>query len=375
MSKASQEFIEKNKIPKLGFGCMRLPVDSDGQIDIEMFKQMVDEYIAAGFNYFDTAYMYHGGKSEGAVKEAVVKRYPRESFTLVDKLPIWSCETKEDVERVFNEQLEKCGVEYFDIYLLHALNGELNDKHERLGSYEFCERMKKEGKIKNFGFSFHGTTQDMHNIMQRHHEQFDVVQLQINYFDWLRDYKDQYEIVASYNKPIVCMEPVRGGILARLPEKIADILTQANPNASHASWAVRWVGSMPEIITVLSGMSNMEQVHDNIKTCKDFNSLTKAEFEITNKVAQELHSIPQVACTACNYCDICPEGIPIAEIFGIYNKFLADRGMLGFGMAYRKIEKSKNASACTSCGACVEICPQNLNIPERMKEIATLMDA
>jgi len=373
MSKAAQDFIKKHNIPRLGFGCMRLPtLGSDDKIDIEEVKKMVDVYMKAGHNYFDTAYGYHGGKSENCVKEAVVKRYPRESFTLVDKLPIWSCETAGDVERVFGEQLERCGTTYFDIYLLHALNNDLNDKHEKFGSYEFCQKMKDEGKIKSFGFSFHGTTDDLRKIMEKHHEQIDVVQLQLNYFDWLGSYKEQFEIVKSYDKPVVCMEPVRGGMLAKLPDYIYDIFKKSEPDASAASWAVRWVADIPEVITVLSGMSNMEQLLDNINTLKDFTALSDEQYAVIDKAAGALLDIPSVPCTYCNYCSDCPIGIPIAKIFEIYNKFLGDRSMFSFKTAYKEIDADKNASACISCGVCA-VCPQTIDIPERMKEIAVLM--
>lgn len=370
-----QEFIKKHNISKLGFGAMRLPtLGADDKIDIEETKKMVDAYMQAGHNYFDTAYGYHGGTSEIAMKEAVVKRYPRDSFILVDKLPIWACETSEDVKRIFNEQLEKCGVDYFDIYLLHALNHDNNAKNENLGSYEFAKKMKEEGKIRLFGFSFHGTTEDLRNIMERHHEEIDIVQLQINYFDWHRGYREQFEIVKEYGKPVVCMEPVRGGILARLPENIGAMLTQASPDASHASWAVRWVADIPEVVNVLSGMSNMQQVHDNINIIAQDKRLTKDELALTEKVAQAMLAIPQVECTYCKYCITCPEGIPIFDIFEMYNKFLENRSAYQFKMAYSKVEKANNASACTSCGVCVEVCPQNINIPERMREITILMD-
>ena len=376
MSTKYQEFAKKHNISKLGFGCMRLPtLGTDNEIDIKAVKEMVDAYIQAGHNYFDTAYGYHGGKSEDAVKQAVVQRYPRDSFILVDKLPIWSAETAADVPRIFNEQLERCGVEYFDIYLLHALNGDNNKKHEDFGSYEFCKKMKDEGKIRLFGFSFHGTTEDMRNIMEKHHEQIDIVQLMVNYFDWHRgDYRAQYEIVQSYGKPVVCMEPVRGGILARLPEGIGAMLTAANPNASHASWAVRWVADLPEVVNVLSGMSNMQQVRDNIAVIARDERLTPDELALTEKVARALCDLPMVDCTDCKYCTNCPLDIPIYDIFGTYNKFLENRSHYQFRQAYSPIEKSRNASACIACGVCVEVCPQNINIPERLKEIATLMD-
>ena len=376
MSKTIQEFAKKHNIAKLGFGCMRLPtLDADDKIDIEATKAMVDAYMQAGHNYFDTAYGYHGGMSESAMKEALVTRYPRDSFMLVTKMPIWAADKPEDVERIFNEQLERCGVEYFDIYLLHALNADNNDKHERFGSYEFFKKMREEGKIKLFGFSFHGTTEDMRNIMEKHHEKFDIVQLMLNYFDWHRgDYREQFEIVKAYDKPVVCMEPVRGGILARLPEDIGAMLTEANPNVSHASWAVRWVADLPEVVNVLSGMSNMEQMQDNINIIAQNKRLTPEELALTEKVARAMIDIPRVDCTYCKYCDKCPENIPIFDIFGHYNKFLETRSQYGFRLAYNPIEKSRNASACTSCGVCVEICPQKIEIPKKMKEIALLMD-
>jgi len=369
-----QDFIKKNNISPLGFGFMRLPT-KDNEIDLDAVKEMVDAYISAGHNYFDTAYMYHGGKSEIALKHAVVERYPRESVIIVDKLPIWSIESPPDVERIFNEQMERCGVEYFDIYLHHALNGELAAKAEAMGAFEFCAKMKAEGKIKQFGFSFHGSTDDIKNILEKHHEQIDIVQLQLNYFDWLKEYRDQFEVVASYNKPVVCMEPVRGGLLARLPEKIAAMLTEADPNVSQASWAVRWVGSVPDVVNVLSGMSNMAQMRDNLATFADFKLLSPQESVLTDKVAKTLADMPQIACTACNYCTNCPIGIPIADIIGHYNKYLETRSSYGFGMEYRKIDKDKNAAACTGCGACLDMCPQSIDIPGVMREIAILMDA
>ena len=370
-----QDFIKKHGIPKLGFGCMRFPtLGSDDKVDVEETKKLVDKYIEAGFNYFDTAYIYHGGTSEVVLKQILVERYPRDSFILVDKLPMWRCDTPADVERIFNEQLERCGVEYFDIYLLHALNHDFNAKAEKFGAYDFCNKMKQEGKIKLFGFSFHGTTQDLHNIMAKHHEEFDIVQLQLNYFDWLGQYREQFEIIKSYNKPVVCMEPVRGGILARLPEKIGQILTQANPNVSHASWAVRWVGSVPEVVNVLSGMSNMEQVLDNIAHTKNFVPLSPEELAVTDKVAAALAQMPQVPCTACNYCVNCPESIPIVDVFKLYNKFLQDRDTYNFTLAYKEIEAGKTAAACTACGFCAEQCPQNIDIPDKMKEISSLMN-
>ena len=371
-----QEFVKKHNIPALGFGCMRLPtLGAEDKINIEDTKVMVDTYMEAGFNYFDTAYMYHGGNSEYAVKEAVVSRYKREDFILVDKMPIWKVESKEDVKKIFEDQLEKCGVEYFDIYLLHAINGEQNTKHEEMGSYDFFKKMKEEGKIKIFGFSYHGSTEDLEIIMEKHHKEFDIVQLQLNYFDWAKGWaKDQFEIIKSYEKPVITMEPVRGGMLARLPEDIGSSLKDLNTNVSQASWAIRWLMDIPEVITILSGMSDLQQIKDNIQTVKALGSLTEDERRTVDEVAKKLVEMPQVACTSCNYCTNCPVEIPIAEVFTMYNKFLENRSMSTLAGSYSEIEANKNASACISCQICVEVCPQNINIPEKMKEIALLIE-
>ena len=372
MSILTEAYINEH-VPKLGFGMMRLPTKGpDAEIDFEHVNKMVDYYMDHGMNYFDTAWFYHGGKSENALKETVVKRYPRESFVIADKMPIWEVETPEDVERIFNIQLERCGVDYFDYYLLHSLNENNNKKCEDMGAYEFCLKMKEAGKIKSFGFSFHGTTADIKHILANHPE-LEFAQLQVNYYDWEFDFKEQYEIARSYNKPIIIMEPVRGGFLAKMPQDIEAILKAVNPHMSIASWALRWVTSLDGVITSLSGMSNLEQVMDNMSYMKDFKPLSEEEHEAINKVVKALLEAPTIPCTDCKYCAPCPVEIPIFDIFGIYNEEFVNNKKLGeFKKKYNEIDKDKNAAACIACGLCEPLCPQAIPIIQKLKDMAAL---
>ena len=372
MSFLTEEYIREN-IPKLGFGLMRLPTyDTDEDVNIDQTIEMVDYYVDNGMNYFDTAWFYHGGNSEEVFKEAVVKRYSRESFTIADKFPIWEVDKPEDVERIFNIQLERCGVEYFDYYLLHALNGENNRKCEEFGVYEFCLKMKEEGKIKSFGFSFHGTTEDIKHILATHPE-FEYVQLQLNYYDWEFDYKEQYEVARSYGLPIIVMEPVRGGFLAKMPKDIEDIFKAVNPDMSIASWAIRWAASLDGVMITLSGMSNMEQMIDNVSYMKDFKHLISKEIEAIAKAAKLLVGAPTIPCTDCKYCAPCPVDIPIFDIFGIYNEeFVNNKNLSEFKKKYKEIDKDKNAAACIECGMCEPLCPQNIPIIKKLADIDAL---
>jgi len=373
MSLLTKEYITNN-VPKLGFGLMRLPMLED-VIDIEQVKNMVDHYMESGMNYFDTAWFYHAGKSELALKEAVVDRYPRESYTIADKMPIWEVNEPADVERIFNTQLERCGVEYFDFYLLHALDGDKNKKCEDMGAYEFCMRMKEEGKIKSFGFSFHGSTDDIKHILANHSE-IEFVQLQINYYDWEFDYKTQYEVVRSYDLPIVVMEPVRGGFLAKMPKEIEDSFTEFRPDWSIASWALRWVTSLDGVMISLSGMSSMEQLVDNVSYMKDFTPLTDEENEVVAKAVKTLIEAPIIPCTDCKYCIDCPMEIPIFDVFKVYNEeFINKKNLGGFKKAYNDgFEESHNAAACIACCMCEPVCPQNISIIDKLADIAALVE-
>ena len=373
MSILTEEYIKEN-VPKLGFGMMRLPMDGE-EIDMKQVNEMVDYYMKNGMNYFDTAWFYHGGKSELVLKEAVVKRYPRESFTVADKMPIWEVNEPADVEKIFNTQLERCGVDYFDYYLLHALDGEKNKKCEDMGAYEFCLRMREEGKIKSFGFSFHGTTDDIKHIMANHASEFEFVQLQINYYDWEFDYKPQYEVVHSYGLPIVVMEPVRGGFLAKMPREIEDGFKAVHPDMSIASWALRWVTSLDGVIISLSGMSNMEQLVDNVSFMKDFKPLNEEENAAVERAVKTLLAAPIITCTDCKYCIDCPVEIPIFDIFGIYNEeFINNKNLWEFKQKHGKIDSDKNAASCIACGFCEPLCPQNIPIIEKLADIAALTE-
>ena len=370
MSRLTEAFI-KEHVPKLGFGMMRLPMKGD-EIDQEHVNQMVDYYMENGMNYFDTSWFYHGGKSEVALREAVVKRYPRESFMIADKLPIWEVNEASDIERIFNTELERCGVEYFDFYLLHALNDGNNKKCEELGAYEFCLRMKEEGKIKHFGFSFHGSTDDIKHILATHPE-YEFAQLQINYYDWEFDFRVQYEVARSHNMPIIVMEPVRGGFLAKMPKEIEDNFKAIHPDMSIASWAVRWAASLDGVFCTLSGMSSMEQMVDNVSYMKDFKPLNEEEKAAVEKAAKLLMEAPTIPCTDCKYCIDCPVDIPIFDIFGQYNdEFVNKKNLWEFNNKYKEIEADKNAAACIACGMCEAVCPQNIPIIEKLADIVAL---
>ncbi|MCL2616841.1 MAG: aldo/keto reductase [Defluviitaleaceae bacterium] len=373
MDTLTQEYL--NKIPKLGFGLMRLPCfGAYDKIDEAQFAEMADYYMANGMNYFDTAYMYHNGASELATKKAVTERFPRESYYLVDKFPVWSAKTPDDVEKIFNEQLWKCGVSYFDFYMLHSLNAKNNEKNVKLGAYEFFKRMKTEGKIRHFGFSFHGTLEDLRNILTSHPEH-DFVQLQINYIDWhAREGKALYDIAREFNKPIIIMEPILGGTLANLPPSVARILSAANPSASQASWALRWCASLPGVITTLSGMSNMAHMKDNVSYMKDFQPLSESELQVVEQAAKALQEIEQIPCTGCKYClQYCPQSIPIDEVFATYNKYLQTKTLQEFGQTAISVHGvAKTAATCIDCEKCSRFCPQSIQIPKKLAEVAVL---
>ena len=369
----TQEYM--NNIPKLGFGLMRLPnFGAYDKIDIEHFKRMADYYMEHGMNYFDTAYGYHDGQSEIAARQAVVERFPRESFFFADKFPGWLANGPKDVERIFNEQLQKCGVEYFDFYMLHALNGKSNAKNVEVKAYDFFKRMKAEGRIKHFGFSFHGTLEDLRSILTNHPEH-EFVQLQINYFDWYaREGKAVYDIAREFGKPIIIMEPVLGGTLAKLPPSAAHVLKEAAPTVSLASWAVRWCASLPGIITVLSGMSSIEQMKDNVAYMKDFVPMSAMEKQLTQKTAKALQEIEQIPCTACRYCcSSCPQNIHIDEILKTYNAYLETKTFQQFGKITSTIHDAvQGAASCINCEKCLSLCPQNIQIPAKLMEISAL---
>ncbi len=363
---------------KLGFGLMRLPLvnpDDQTSIDIEKFKAMADRFIERGFTYFDTAYPYHGGKSEEALREVVVKRYPREAFTVTSKMPVWAINEVADMERVFNEQLEKCGVDYFDYYWLHALNRERVEVMDRMDGWGFIARKKAEGRIRHIGFSFHDGSTLLAEILEKHPE-MEYVQLQINYLDWESpaiESKTCYDLCVKHGKPVIVMEPVKGGSLARVPESVDRLFKQYNPDASPASWAIRYCASLPNVLTVLSGMSNMEQLDDNTSYMQDFQPLNDEEQAIIAHAKEIIRESIAIPCTACHYCsEGCPQQIAIPEYFSLYNaaqQFSDQRS--NSKLYYDLLAKNHGrASECLECGQCEAQCPQHIDIIDNLKLVA-----
>lgn len=355
----------------LGFGAMRLPCfkaekeGEQGAIDLAATAEMAEYAFSHGVTYFDTAYMYHGGESERALGE-VLKKYPREAFFITDKLPIWMCEKKEDVAAVFENQKKKTGFNRFDYYLLHSLDGENFDKCEEFGAYNFlCERQKA-GEIGKIGFSFHGSIDDLKRIVGSH--SWDFAQIQLNYLDWEdSDAKTQYEILTAAGIPVIIMEPVRGGKLASPGARAEKLLSDAAPGKSAASWAIRYAASLPNVITVLSGMSNLEQMKDNIDTMTGFRALGKADYELLDRVAAILREPDLIPCTGCDYCADCPQSVKISSIFKIYNSLESKE--IDRDAAREKYSALENtAEACVKCGLCAGHCPQSLDIPRLLEE-------
>lgn len=364
-------------IMKLGFGLMRLPMNGE-EIDMEQTKKMVDTFVENGGTYFDTAYVYIGGKSEVALKEAVVDRYPRESFQAATKLPIWDCKDRADMERIFAESLSRAGLEYYDFYLLHALGKETADKSEAIGAWDYVKELKEQGKVKHIGFSFHDSAEILDEILTKHPEA-EFVQLQINYVDWEdNDVQSRkcYEVARKHNKPVIIMEPIRGGSLAAMTPEVQTLYKAENPDLSVASWAMRYAASLEGIVTVLSGMSNEEQMNDNVSYMKDLKPLSDKERAVIEKAVEIIKSIPTIPCTACKYCvDDCPQKIAIPDIFSnvnaykLYNNLDSAKG--GYNMNTK--EKGK-ASDCISCGTCEGLCPQHIGIIDELKKAADLFE-
>ena len=370
--------IDLSKMPKLGFGLMRLP-ENDGSIDIEHVKRMVDKYMEMDMNYFDTAYVYHGGKSEVAAREALVKRYPRDSFMIATKLPAWEIKQESDIDRIFNEQCERAGVDYFDFYLLHSIeDGNNYDTYVKYDCFSWGMKKKEEGKIKHLGFSYHGSPELLMEILDAHPE-MEFVQIQLNYLDRTNPVvrsEELYNILRDRNIPIIIMEPVRGGMLAEMDPGTEAKFKAVRPDKSIASWALRYVASLPGVMTVLSGMSNIDQVKDNIDTFTDFEPITDEEMRIIDEVTDEILSIPQIGCTACKYCTPgCPMKISIPDVFRTINtlrRYPDDWRSKNFYSGL--VTRSGRASDCVACGQCEKVCPQHLPIIDLMKEASDILD-
>lgn len=367
---------------KLGFGLMRLPLldENDNRtVDIETVKSMVDLFMSRGFTYFDTAAPYHRGCSETAFREAVAKRYPRDAYTITDKLSLFMVQSENELQGFFDAQLERLGVDYMDYYWLHGLNVESYADAQRYNAFAFLQRLKSEGKVKHIGFSFHETPEVLEKILTEHPE-MEFVQLQLNYLDWndaaLRA-KDCYEIATRHGKPVIVMEPVRGGALAKLPIEAENVFRSLDPGDSNASWAIRFAATHENVMVVLSGMSDMAQMEDNTSYMQDFKPLDEREMAAALYAAEIIRTSITIPCTGCHYCtDGCPKHIAIPEYFAVYNLLQTrlDRPEMAYNY-YKSISSNHGrASECIGCGQCEERCPQHLPIRENLKLVAESLE-
>lgn len=368
---------------KLGFGCMRLPLlDADDQtsVDLEAFGGLVDAFLARGFGYFDTAYTYHGFKSEEFVREALVKRHKRDEFSLTTKLPPRILKAEGDQERIFGEQLVKCGVDFFDYYILHNIGASAYEQALKFDTFGFARRMKREGMIKNVGMSFHDSPELLDRVLSEQPE-LDFVQLQINYIDWDNpaiQSRKCYEVARRHGKPIVVMEPCKGGNLAVVPEEAERLMKAYDPKASVPSWAIRFAASLEGVMMVLSGMNSMEQVLDNTSYMADFKPLRDAEYEVISKVTELINADTVVPCTACRYCvDGCPQRIAIPDYFALYNsaKRAVTSNISSQLVYYLNLASSHGrAGDCIGCKKCEASCPQHLKITGFLKDVSETFD-
>lgn len=372
MQYSNFDFVEK-KVSKLGFGLMRLPkIDENSDtIDREEAYKLIDLAMKSGVTYYDTAYFYHGGDSESFVKDAL-SRYPRESFCLATKLPGgYMKDEKKTPAEIFNGQLEKCGVDYFDFYLLHAVNRDIMPVFEEYKSYEYLSEQKKAGKIKHLGFSYHGDLEFFIQLLDKY--KWDFVQLQINYYDWeANDAKSYYKALEERNIPCIIMEPVRGGSLHKLNDEARKVFEELG-NASCASYALRYVAQLPLVLTTLSGMSTYEQVVDNINTFNECKPLTPEENEAIEKANMLFRKNFAIPCTDCKYCvEHCPKNVDIPLNFKAYNEYNKSRDLDDFYREYNKIPQDSVATSCIECGICKSHCPQQIDIPKELKKVAKM---
>ena len=369
---------------KLGFGCMRLPTLEDGKpdsFDYEEMEKLFDTFLKQGFTYFDTAYTYHGYEGEKAVKKALVDRYPRESFQLATKMPLRDFKDDKDLEKIFEEQLTNCGVQFFDCYLLHNMGYNVYEKCKEYDAFHFVKQKKEEGKIKIVGMSFHDMPELLDKILAEYGDCIDFLQLQINYVDMdqanVRG-KECLEIAERYGKPVTVMEPCKGGTLVNVPEKAEKLMKDYAPEASIASWAMRFAASQPGVFRVLSGMNSMEQVLDNCETFTDFTPLNEEENEIIRQVVEIINEETAVPCTACEYCTHgCPKNIAIPQYFSIYNSIMRTTGSYSSQQVYYNnvaMNGHGKASDCIKCGKCEQACPQHLPIREHLEQVAGKFD-
>lgn len=378
------QLMENNGTKKLGFGLMRLPLlnpEDSASIDMEQVKQMVDLFIEKGFTYFDTAWMYCGFNSENAAKEALVSRYPRDSFTLATKLHSGFFNSLEDRDKIFHEQQEKTGAEYFDYYLLHGISAGSYEKYEKFDCFNWLREKKEQGLVKHMGFSFHDNAQLLDRILTEH-PGMDFVQLQINYLDWESPWIQSgkcYDVAKKHGVPVIVMEPVKGGTLAAVPQEAEKLFKEYAPHMSVPSWAVRFAASLDNVMMVLSGMSSVEQLRDNVSYMEDFKPLNQEEKELVRKAADIINSATAVPCTGCSYCtEGCPARIAIPQYFSLYNEDMreaAGKGWTANETSYKQLTANfGRAGDCIGCGQCEGICPQHLPIIQHLKDVSAHYD-
>ena len=363
---------------KLGFGMMRLPrTEGTNQIDVELTKRMVDAYIEAAGRYFDTAYIYEG--SEEATRAALCDRYPRESYYLADKLNAsdFAAKSEEEAKREISVSLQRTGAQYIDFYLLHGIDEGNTDNFERYGIWQYMQQLKEQGLIRHWGFSFHSTPEHLEQLLTAHPDA-EFVQLQINYADWddpLICARQCYDIATRHGKPVIVMEPVKGGKLANLPQSVGDLLHAANPMASAAQWAIRFAASLPNVMMVLSGMSTMEQMEDNLSFMRHFQPLTTDEQRVLQQANEALKQYAGIGCTACHYCTPgCPMNIHIPEIFAVMNVYKMYGDLKEARNDYGWRPGGEKASACIQCGQCEGACPQHLPIISLLQEVVETLE-
>ena len=358
-----------------GFGCMRLPMNGD-DVDITEFSKMVDYFMDNGFNYFDTAHPYINGKSETALKDALTSRYPRESYILVNKLSDYMFKSREDIYNALDEQLQICGVDYFDIYLMHAQNRENFETYKERQAYETAFELKAKGKIKHVGLSFHDEAFVLDKILTEYTE-IEIVQIQLNYLDYddpSVQGKECYEVCRKHNKPMVIMEPVKGGGLVNLPKEAQKIFDKLN-GGSNASYAIRYCAGFEGVLMTISGMGNMDMMTDNITTMKNFKPLNQEELKAVEEIKKIIIKQSLIPCTACKYCvNGCPKNIPIPDIFSCHNDYKVNKNLQAKSLYIKLTENGNKASSCVGCGKCEEICPQHLEIKKLLKKIANIFD-